>query len=54
MVNFIGPLIILTGLLSLIGIITGLVMKNIRILLVTLVVFSLISIILILDIILFE
>lgn len=54
MVNFIGPLIILTGLLSLIGIITGLVMKNIRILLVTLVVFSLISIILILDVILFE
>lgn len=54
MVNFIGPLIILTGLLSLIGIIAGLIIKNKRLLLISIFIFTLIAIIFLLESFLFE
>jgi len=49
MVNFIGPLIILSGIASLIGIIIGLVKKNRKILIISLIVFAIVALIFILE-----
>lgn len=49
MVNFIGPLIILSGIASVIGIITGLVKKNKKILIISLVVFAIVASIFLLE-----
>lgn len=49
MVNFIGPLIILSGIASLIGIAIGLVKKNRKTLNVSLIVFAIVALILILE-----
>ena len=49
MVNFIGPLIILSGIASLIGIITGLVKKNKKILVISLIIFAIVALIFILE-----
>ena len=49
MVNFIGPLIILSGIVSLIGIITGLAKKNKKILKISLIVFAIVALIFILE-----
>ena len=48
-VNFIGPLIILSGIASLIGIVIGLVKKNRKTLNVSLIVFAIVALILILE-----
>lgn len=45
MVNFIGPLIILSGVASLIGIVTGLVKKNKKVLIISSIVFAIVAII---------
>lgn len=49
MVNFIGPLIKLGGIVSLIGIVTGLVKKKIKILIISLIVFAIVALIFILE-----
>lgn len=49
MVNFIGPLIILSGIASLIVIITGLVKKNKKILVISLIIFAIVALIFILE-----
>ena len=49
MVNFIGPLIILSGIVSLAGIIIGLVKKNRKILIISLIVFAIVALIFILE-----
>ena len=49
MINFIGPLIILSGVSSLIGIIIGIVKKNKRILKLSLVVFVIVALIFVLE-----
>lgn len=49
MVNLIGPLIFLSGIASLIGIVTGLVKKNKKILIISLIVFTIVAIIFILE-----
>jgi hypothetical protein len=47
--NFIGPFIILSGIASLIGILTGLVKKNKKILIISLIVFVIVALIFILE-----
>ncbi|MBP7279709.1 MAG: hypothetical protein KBA11_09885 [Sedimentibacter sp.] len=49
MVNFIGPLIILSGIVSLAGIIIGLVKKNKKILIISSTVFAIVALIFILE-----
>lgn len=49
MLNFIGPLIIFSGIASLIGIITSLAKKNKRILIISLIVFAIVALIFILE-----
>lgn len=54
MPNFIGPLVILSGIASFIGIIIGLVKKNKKILLISSVIFAVVALIFILEGFLFE
>ncbi len=49
MINFIGPLIMLTGIASIIGIATGLIKKNRNILTTSLIVFAMIALIFIME-----
>lgn len=49
MVNFLGPLIILSGIASLIGIVIGLVKKDRKILTISLKVFAIVALIFILE-----
>lgn len=49
MINLIGPLIILSGIASLIGIVIGLVKRNRKVLIISLIVFAIVILIFILE-----